>query len=336
MNRRLDAVSRATVAVATAIHLGASGPQIQCFSLSVTIAFTSLEVVGLLAFRGCFTVKWGAGTLDFMDFDTDDVPGAFGFGDSDGDQFDPASHDDAIGLVLTLCNRMMETFLKVTICFPMTCRAPQVMMMPNLMDKDPLPGPISSGFDQFGTDRSVTGEISLQPTVSETFHNAMFSRALLINCDVSIIALPWETGLYEDFFSNEPFSPSLVPTVQIDEFCGFGCRPEPQKVAAVVAEAASSSAPESVFASCFACVDDGFVQMKRQHLHVAAVSKLLIVLRHRLLASSTGRHIIALGTEQMQVSGAPRVLEAVLGLKPPATLVTVQTPYCPFALACKE
>ena len=40
-------------------------------------------------------------------------------------------------LVLTLCNQLMATFMKLTICFPMTCRAPQVMMMPNMMGKDP-------------------------------------------------------------------------------------------------------------------------------------------------------------------------------------------------------
>jgi len=80
-------------------------------------------------------------------------------------------------------------------------------------------------------------------------------------------------------------------------------------------------APGPIFASCIACVDDGFFQSKRQQLYDAAVSKLLIVLRHCLLASSTGRHIIALGTEQMQDAGASGVLQAVLGVKSLATLI---------------
>ena len=133
--------------------------------------------------------------------------------------------------------------------------------------------------------------------------------------------LPWETGFYKEFFSDEPFPQLLVPAVQIDEFCHFGNQPEPQSVAEAVAGVASCSAPGPIFASCIACVDDGFFQSKRQQLYDAAASKLLIVLRHCLLASSTGRHIIALGTEQMQDAGASGVLQAVLGVKSPATLI---------------
>ena len=195
-------------------------------------------------------------------------------------------------------------------------------------EQDLLPGvpgswldPNSNGVDISGTDRSVNGTASFQPTVTDTVHHAIFSRALLTNCEVTNIVLPWETGFYKEFFSDDPFLRSLVPAVQIDEFCNFGSQPEPQSVAEAVAGVASCSAPGPIFASCIACVDDGFFQSKRQQLYDAAVSKLLIVLRHCLLASSTGRHIIALGTEQMQDAGASGVLEAVLGVKSPATLI---------------
>ena len=181
--------------------------------------------------------------------------------------------------------------------------------------------PNSLGVGPSGATHSTPGISEPQPTVTETVHHALFSRALLTNCDVTNIVMPWETGFYKEFFSDEPFSNSLVPAVPIDEFCSFGHQPEPQRVAEVVAEVASCSAPGPIFASCIACVDDGFYHSKRQQLHDAAVNKLLIVLRHCLLASSTGRHIIALGTEQMQVSGAHSVLQAVLGVKSPATLI---------------
>jgi len=224
-------------------------------------------------------------------------------------------------MTLTPCSMLMAPVMDMPPASPHNppCLPGDFDALPN--GPGSMLGPNSSGFDLSGTARSVAGAVSAQPTISETVHNALFSRALLTNCDVTNIVLPWETGFYKDFFSDEPFPQSLVPAVQIDEFCNFGCQPEPQKVADIVAGVASCSDPGPIFASCIACVDDGFFQTKRQQLHDAAVSKLLIVLRHCLLASSTGRHIIALGTEQMQVTGAPSVLQAVLGVKSPATLI---------------
>ena len=262
-----------------------------------------------------------------MDFDSDVCTGPFGFGTLDGDACEssvplvdaPVPHDhDHDADSLQYFDGPGYDHAPVS---------PQNMpCLPGDLDvlhdgPGSWLGPNSSGVDPSGTARSVSGAVAAQPTVSETVHHAIFSRALLTNCDVTNIVLPWETGFYKDFFSDEPFPQSLVPAVQIDEFCNFGCQPEPQKVAEVVAGVASCSAPGPIFASCIACVDDGFFQTKRQQLYDAAVSKLLIVLRHCLLASSTGRHIIALGTEQMQVAGAPGVLQAVLGVKSPATLI---------------
>ena len=75
------------------------------------------------------------------------------------------------------------------------------------------------------------------------------------------------------------------------------------------------------FSSLIACVDDEHFHEKRQGQRDASIGKLLIVLRHCLLASQTGRHIIDLGTEAAQVAGAPDIVSAVVGVRSPATLL---------------
>ena len=160
-----------------------------------------------------------------------------------------------------------------------------------------------------------------QPTLSLSTHNAMFSRALLTNCQATDIVLPWETGIFKDIFSDEPFPQSLVPTMPIGAFCNFDAEPEPQMVAEEVAKAAQFSDACPVFSRCVGSADDGhFVEMQSK-LHLTAVNKILVVLRHDLDCSVTGRHILALGDETMQRVGAPAIVEAVVGARAPATLV---------------
>jgi len=160
-----------------------------------------------------------------------------------------------------------------------------------------------------------------QPTLSVSSHNAMFSRALLTNCQTTEIVLPWETGIFKDLFSDEPFTQSLVPTMPIGAFCNFGAEPEPQMIAETVAKAAQFSDACPIFSRCVGSADDGpFVEMQSK-LHLAAVNKILVVLRHDLECSVTGRHILALGNETMQEVGAYAIVEAVVGARAPATLV---------------
>ena len=59
----------------------------------------------------------------------------------------------------------------------------------------------------------------------------------------------------------------------------------------------------------------------RRQLRDAAIGKLLIVLRHCLLASKTGRHIINLGTDAQQQAGAFDIVDSVIGVRSPNTVV---------------
>ena len=175
--------------------------------------------------------------------------------------------------------------------------------------------PGTLGFSQ----RSIA--TNSQPTLSLSNHNAMFSRALLTNCQATDIVLPWETGIFKDIFSDEPFPQSLVPAMPIGAFCNFDAEPEPQMIAEEVAKAAQFPDAFPVFSRCIGSADDGhFVEMQSK-LHLTAVNKILVVLRHDLDCSVTGRHILALGDETMQEVGAHAIVEAVVGARAPATLV---------------
>ena len=87
----------------------------------------------------------------------------------------------------------------------------------------------------------------MQPTVSEKVQNALFAHNLLTNFEATSIKLPWEVGLYKDFFSDEPFSDALVPKMSIGEMLDLPISPEPQDVAEVVAEVANADFSQPVF-----------------------------------------------------------------------------------------
>ena len=158
------------------------------------------------------------------------------------------------------------------------------------------------------------------PTISKASQDALFSRALLTNCQTSDILLPWETGFYKDFFSDEMFS-QIVPKMPVTEFCSFDDASEPQEVAKALASAAHDSNPNPIFSRFVVCKDDGPYAEKQKQLREVAINKFLVVLRHNLSCSVTGRHILELGDPIQQDLGAHAVVEAVSGIRSPATLV---------------
>ena len=164
-------------------------------------------------------------------------------------------------------------------------------------------------------------DIESQPTLPAHVHDASFARALLSNCRTTDIVLPWETSFYKELFGDEPFSQPLVPEMPIGPFCDFSGEPEPQVVAQTVAAVASFPSGTPVFSACVGSTDDGPFVAVQSRLHNTAVQKLLVVLRHDLSSSETGRHILALGDETAQQQGAHKIIEAVIGTRAPSTLV---------------
>ena len=171
------------------------------------------------------------------------------------------------------------------------------------------------------TAASSLGDANVQPTLSSTRHDAMFSRSLFSNCDFTGIKMPWEVGIYKELFDDVPSVEPEIPRMEISSSCGFGFGVEPQTVAEKVAEVAMVSDSNPVFKLCISCGDGRHFEERRANLRDAAIGKLMIVLRHCLLASVTGRHIIALGTEDAQALGAKDIVDAVVGVRSPSTIL---------------
>jgi len=159
------------------------------------------------------------------------------------------------------------------------------------------------------------------PVVSASQHDALFARCLLSNCDFSGIKMPWEVGIFKDIFEDGPFPQQLVPSMEISSDCSFPFGVEPQLVAEKVADVAKTTSSCPVFSTCVSSADGELYEERRANLREAAIGKLLIILRHCLLASVTGRHIIALGNVELQTAGAGDIVDAVVGVRSPATLV---------------
>ena len=165
------------------------------------------------------------------------------------------------------------------------------------------------------------GFSDVSPTLAREQHDAIFARCLLTNCDFSGMKMPWEVGIFRDIFSDEPVPQPVVPAMEISADCHFDFGVEPQFVAEKVAEAASSTSAHPVFAACVSCANGQLFAERRANLRDAAISKLLIVLKHRLSSSVTGRPILSLGDETLQAEGARSIVDAVVGVRSPATLV---------------
>ena len=169
------------------------------------------------------------------------------------------------------------------------------------------------------SDSAALDVSSFQPVVQQDVHDSLFARNLLTNCDVTGIVLPWESGIFRELLSDDPVQ--LVPKMPISNMCQLSIGDDPQQVAAAIASVASIDVSDPVFSKCISSGDDAHYHDMRRQLREAAIGKLLIVLRHCLLASKTGRHIINLGTDAQQQAGAFDIVDSVIGVRSPNTVV---------------
>ena len=198
-------------------------------------------------------------------------------------------------------------------------------------DQHPDRSAQSDGRDDRGVDHAslgaesqcdeLTGSSSKHPVVTADVHHAIFSRGLLSNCDSTGITLPWETDFYRELFSDDAAFDSLVPKVPISGMVDLEPVADPQHIVESLAGVADFSQFQPVFASHVSCVDDVNFLDRRETLRTAAIWKLLVVIRHCLPASSTGRHILALGSDAAQSPEGIEIVSAVVGVKSPATLM---------------
>ena len=163
--------------------------------------------------------------------------------------------------------------------------------------------------------------IEAQPVVSTAVYDAIFARNLFSNFDATCIKLPWEEGIFKEIFTDDPLPESLVPKMPVANFCSFDLDEPPLAVASSLASVANPSLKLPVFESCISSGDDLHFHSKRQQLRDAAIGKFLVLLRHNLEVSITGKQILDECHHDQHQQRAYEIVDAVLGVKSPATLI---------------
>lgn len=160
------------------------------------------------------------------------------------------------------------------------------------------------------------------PTLASQSNRAFFESSFISNAKFCDIKLPWETGVAQQIFSDSVLTTPVTPMVGISDLEHV---PPQHAVETVVDDTVSQTmivqTSAVIYTSVVQNLDDKTYDEQRDSLMDAAICKLLIVLRHSLLASVVGRQIIALGSEQQQLEGASGIVAAVVGLRSPCTVV---------------
>lgn len=161
-----------------------------------------------------------------------------------------------------------------------------------------------------------------EPVLTQSQFQLNFARDLLSNCTaVSEIVMPWEQGVFREIFSDDPIG-SVVPQMPVDGLVS-PIQPgmEPQLVGEVVASAMEFDPSLPVFLGVISHKDDVDFPSKLEMLRERALSKLLVVIEYSLEASSTGRRIAELDGGMPSRTGSFHVLDAVVGLRSPYTVI---------------
>ncbi|CAK9047342.1 unnamed protein product [Durusdinium trenchii] len=148
------------------------------------------------------------------------------------------------------------------------------------------------------------------PTLASQSNRAFFESSFISNAKFCDIKLPWETGVAQQIFSDSVLTTPVTPMVGISDLEHV---PPQHAVETVVDDTVSQTmivqTSAVIYTSVVQNLDDKTYDEQRDSLMDAAICKLLIVLRHSLLASVVGRQIIALGSEQQQLEGASGIVK---------------------------
>ena len=158
-------------------------------------------------------------------------------------------------------------------------------------------------------------------TLPTSSNRAFFDNAFVSSTKFCDIKMPWETEVAQQIFGDPFKSNPIVPSVSVSEWMSL---PLDHAVEAVVDDTLTqtSTCERTVFfVAAIRNLDDKTYDEQRDALMDAAINKVLIVLRHCLLASVVGRPIISVGSEDRQLEGAKEIVDAVVGLRSPYTIV---------------
>ena len=123
---------------------------------------------------------------------------------------------------LALDLAMMLQTMVVSFCIATKIGSPCFMPDPGECDSSP-----SAAVGASDSKCSTCRDLGEQPVLTETQHDALFSRCLLTNCDFVGIKMPWEEGIYKEIFSSEPLPQFPVPQMEISGFCSLELGMEP-------------------------------------------------------------------------------------------------------------
>lgn len=193
---------------------------------------------------------------------------------------------------------------------------PSVASNPELNAASQLPG------SQCATEghRSESNFVVGTAVTLDALSNRAFFESSFMKCASFVNAkLPWETDFAMQIFGDEVLHKSVLPSLCSRNFADHQAAPEVEELVEDTLQSVEVPKGSAVFTEVIRCLDDRSFKEQRDSLIDAVICKLLIVLRHCLLASAVGRQIVNLGTVDEQLQGAPGIVAAVA--KSPCTVV---------------
>ena len=118
------------------------------------------------------------------------------------------------------------------------------------------------------------------PTISTEVHHAFFHETCFRIA--AGITFCWETEFNKSLFGDDSSLEDLVPRVPVSVVLNLSTGSDPQQIAEDLADVADVTGPQPVFAAHVSCVDGVNFLARRENLRVAAIWKLLVVIRHCL------------------------------------------------------
>ena len=160
------------------------------------------------------------------------------------------------------------------------------------------------------------------PVITHASFEQLLTNAFIGTKGQLAVKMPWEKGVFKQIF-KKPGS-NFQPVVQHPR---VWVSHDPSSFAETLEELHSVNVkgPELVgafFEHALTTVSDTSFQEQRQNLLETAVEKWFSIIRVNMLASSTGRDIINLGSMDEQKKGAFETIEAVIGIRSRTTAIT--------------
>lgn len=157
------------------------------------------------------------------------------------------------------------------------------------------------------------------PVVSQNEFNALLGRALLTNCEMVSIRMPWETDFMKQFFGDD--EQPVTPAFQVSEFLPLQQECDPVQTSVELSTIALTNPCLPLFSSVITSGDGRDPAELAVDMRALAIRKLVKVIMYCVLASSTGRMIAASCQVDDVEETAFEVINATVGIRSANTLL---------------